>query len=149
MESPSGLFYCIGRFWPQRNGGKIIPAELAAPPASIGALLRERREVIAVDAGANEMWWRCREWIFPQQLQDIGRSLEQTFQQAHEPGVLLVIAKRREPHLPIQTRLMRLNPDRPALDVARLVAKFVCQPGIAVIRAFDNNPRPCGGLHPK
>ena len=79
------------------------------------------------------------ERIIFQQREHIGRALKQAEAEVHEPRVLPVVAQRGEPHLPVQSRLVRLDEAGTTLRVAGFPFEFVRQPGDAVIAALDDD----------
>jgi hypothetical protein len=54
-------------------------------------------------------------------------------------------AERREPHLPVEARLMGRDESRPLPDLARFVRESVGLPGRAVATAFDDDFASLGG----
>src|SRR5579872_246380 len=65
--------------------------------------------------------------------------------QTDKPGILLVIAERGKPHLPIQAWLVRSNPGRTALHVSGLITERVLAPLGAVVRSLNNDFRTACG----
>src|SRR5207302_8825560 len=82
-----------------------------------------------------------------EQRLDLFRALQKPTDEGDEPGILLVTAEGREPHLPIEPRLMRLDEGRRAGEVARLPSEFVLEPVLSVVAAFDDDLRACGRHH--
>lgn len=64
-------------------------------------------KVVVVELGPDELWRFVGEWIVLDQLQDLSLSSHQSVDQVNKPGVVLVAAQSRKPHLPVQARLMR------------------------------------------
>jgi len=77
-------------------------------------MLVRRCESIAIqdraDVARRPIWKR----VMRKQLPDVPLSLEQTNGEPDEPGILLRGSQRGEPHLPIESRLMRRAPARRA-----------------------------------
>ena len=62
--------------------------------------------MVVVERSAHIVGRLVGEGVVPHQLQDLGLPGQQAVDQRHEPGVVLVVAQRREPHLPVQPRLV-------------------------------------------
>ena len=50
-----------------------------------------------------------------------------------------MIAQRREPHLPVESRLKGFDPGRGAPQVTGLGFKFIGKPGLSVVAPFNND----------
>src|SRR5215472_15971763 len=77
--------------------------------------------------------------ILFQQCRYCGLILPQPLDEARKPKEAPWVLERGEPHLPVQTRLVRDVPERFPRDIARLVPEFVFAPFDAVIRALNND----------
>jgi len=56
-----------------------------------------------------------------------------------EPAILLIGPERREPHLPVQARLVGRHRERASRKIAGLVFELVSLPGLAVVAALHHN----------
>ena len=54
-----------------------------------------------VEGGADIVGRLVREGVIPHELQDLRLGAEQTVDQRDKPGVVLVVAEGRKPHLPV------------------------------------------------
>ena len=64
-----------------------------------------------------------------------------------KPGRARVEAQRCEPHLPIQSRLVRRDEARPAVHITRFPFEFVGVPGDAIVASFDDDFETLGRHH--
>src|ERR1044071_744512 len=95
--------------------------------------------------GANKTRWSSRKRIAFDQTKDLWFSLQQADAKIQEAGILLIIAERCEPHLPIQTRLMWLNKFGTNFYITGFVLELIIQPICSIITSLDNDFRPsCG-----
>src|SRR6266850_7556626 len=93
----------------------------------------------------NELRRRSPERVVREQPENRLLTLEQPPSEAPEPRLLIELAERRKPHLPIETRLIRRHPGRAPPEVAGLVLELVWQPRGAIVRALDNDFGSGGG----
>src|ERR1039458_8070093 len=115
------------------------------PPGAGLAARGEIGKAVVVNHRANIARRGIGEWIAFDQPQHWARALQEAYAEVHHPGILPIGAQRGEPHLPIQSRLMRRNEPGPARDVARLVFELVLPPGDAILAALNDNLRARGG----
>src|SRR5438309_1471838 len=104
-----------GRGWPrslailppariaQGKHRTILAPQLTAPPRALRPASGEVGEVIIIDQRPDVFRRRFGEWVSFQQRQHFRRTLQQPVAEVDEPGVLSIIAERREPHLPVQS----------------------------------------------
>src|SRR5579885_1183467 len=108
---------------------RVIGAEqLTLPPIAGFPALLGVGEVIIVQQDANVARRGIWKWIALEQGRHRRRILQQPLQQVPEPPLGARIAQRREPHLPVQARLVREIPQRPPVEHAGLVLEFIFRP---------------------
>src|SRR5262249_38316456 len=108
---------------------------LALPPGAGRPALGAVGGVVVVQGGAQEPGRTSGKRILREQGRHRRRSLEQPGTEGEKPPVLLVRAEGREPHLPVEPRLVRRHEARTAAEVSRLPAELVGLPGFAVVAA--------------
>jgi len=87
------------------------------------------------------------EGIRPEQRQHARLALEKALEQRVEPALRARGPQRREPHLPVQSRHVRLLPGGQAREIVRLPRQRVALPRAAVRAALDLDLAPLGGHH--
>src|ERR1051325_5656617 len=97
---------------------------LAPPPIARRAALGEVGEMIFVKHGAQVARRFFGERIFLEQREHVRRALRQTNQEIHEPRIATIITEGGEPHLPVQTRLVRGDKGGPALEIPRFPSEL-------------------------
>src|SRR5690242_20569077 len=98
--------------------------------------------MVNVNDGANVARRCVGKRVAFEQGQDFWRTLQETDAEIEHPGVALVSLVKvqgGEPHLPVQSRLVRGDEFWSALESAGFVFEFVFEPGDAVVAAFDDN----------
>src|SRR3972149_3630131 len=93
----------------KRQRFAIQPQLLPTPPRArlppgLGA-----RKMVIVEDGPHVTRRRVGEWVLLQECQHGRRPFQQATHQSAEPRVMFVSTQRREPHLPVQSRLMWLD----------------------------------------
>ena len=138
--------YCGGSpsLLPQREFGTIRAPEFPAPPGAVAAFRRQIGEPVIVHQCANEPGRGVGKRIVLQESNHVRRTAQQPLAEAQEPRVAAVILERREPHLPVQPRLMRRHKRRRAKHVAGFVPKLIRAPVRAIDAAFDDDLGPRG-----
>src|ERR1051325_8728277 len=101
-----------GSFRIQSKNGGVVALQLPFPPFTGGCFFRARRKVILVNPRAQVTWRVLGEWIRLHQGKHLRRSLQEFSAKRNEPIVAAIGFQRREPHLPIQPRLVRLHKSR-------------------------------------
>src|SRR5690242_9395194 len=120
----------------QRNDGHVKAEKVPLPPGP-GFFARGRvcKPILVVN-GADIERRRIGKRIRAQEMEHLGRTLQQANAQIEKPWILLIGTESSEPHLPIQARLMRRNESRAAHWVAGFESEFVSDPGRAVLAPF-------------
>src|SRR5271170_742956 len=72
--------------------------------------------------------WLVRKWISFQKRRHRWFILQQAPEETPKPWQAPRVVERREPHLPIQARLMRDVPARTSRNLSRLVPEFIFAP---------------------
>src|SRR6476646_7291061 len=94
--------------------------DFGAPPPGAGPLpLGRLREAVLPEPRPHETRRNAGKRIAREEREHGRRALEQLLEKTREPGVLLEGAERREPHLPVEPRLVRRHERRTAEEVAR------------------------------
>src|SRR5439155_23242752 len=92
---------------PQSDFRTIQSFALAPPPVAGRAARRPVGEVIFVEHGTKVARWLFGKRILLDQREHLWRALGQANQEVHKPRIAAVITEGREPHLPVQSRLVR------------------------------------------
>ena len=95
--------------------------------------------MVLINDGADVFGRRVGERVVLKQREHFRRALQQAHAEIDEPRVFAISAQGREPHLPIQPRLVRRDEARTPLQVPRFVIEFIRQPGLTVVAPFDND----------
>src|SRR5206468_5825333 len=109
------------------------------PPMPRSAPLRKRREGVLIEDGAYVLRGTVREGIPGEQRRDVLRAFEQAQHEAEKPRILLVAAECREPHLPIEPRLVWLDERRRPRRITGLPFELVRTPSAPIVAAFDDD----------
>src|SRR5262245_17545438 len=129
----------LGFLFRYREHWTIKPLRFSPPPVACFAMRFAVGEVVIIDNGSDVARRFAGKWIALKQTQDFGRTLQQAHTEIDEPPIALIVTERGKPHLPIETRLVRRDKPRTALEVAWLVFEFVRHPGLPVVAAFDDD----------
>src|SRR5207248_622161 len=89
-----------------REHGAIQSQSFPPPPLARRAPRREVAELVSVHRRAHVPWWRRGKRIGAQQTQYRSGVLQQARQKRDEPWIPAIVAKCREPHLPVEPRLV-------------------------------------------
>ena len=73
------------------------------------------------------------------QRQHFRRALQQAHAEVDEPGIGARVAERGKPHLPIESRLMRRDERRSAIERAGFRTKRIFLPLDAIVAAAEGN----------
>src|SRR5438067_1164705 len=97
---------------------------VAFPPCAGGLVLGPRSEMVVVNGGADVTRWLVWKWIARQQSQDLGIIFQQIPNEGLKPPPFPLRTQCREPHLPIQSRLVRRRPMRRLIQIAGFPFEF-------------------------
>src|ERR1700758_755054 len=109
----------------QRQLRDVNAFPLPMPPLSRDFALVRCREAVVVDLRSYVARGCIRKRIAEKQPEHLRRTLEQALQKLQDPWIGPVVSQCREPHLPVQTWLVRLDPRRVPCQASRLVPEFV------------------------
>src|SRR5437764_6000593 len=133
----------------ERGARQIFAKLLQFPPSAAFAMFLRCRETIAIKRRANvtrRSFWKR---IPLEERYDFWLAAQKGDHCLNKPRIFPIRTKGREPHLPIQPRLMRRTPARRAHYVTRFPFEFVRPPIDSVGAAFDHNLAPISGHHAK
>src|SRR5207247_2851702 len=116
---------------PQSDFRAIQSFALAPPPVSGRAARCEVGEMIFVQHGAEVARRFFGKRILFEQREHLRGPLGQANQEVHKPRIAAIITEGGEPHLPVESRLVRRDEGGPALRVPWLPFEMVSQPGEA------------------
>src|ERR1041385_4783991 len=91
----------------QRNRWQIFAAFFTRPPGAGRTVFLRRCKMVLEQFRANVLRRSVGKRISRKERRHVRRIVEQTLEQADEPWILPVSSQRGEPHLPIESRLMR------------------------------------------
>ncbi len=123
----------------QRKRWQVFAKLLAFPPRARVTKFVLRRESVAIQCRSNVTWRSVRERVVCEQAIDFMRPLKQSVNQCHEPRVFAWRSQCGEPHLPIESRLVRRTPTGGAFYVTWLPFEFVRQPVNPIRAAFEDD----------
>src|SRR3984885_6679500 len=109
-----------------------IQSQWPPVPPDARALLLWALKTVVVELRPHVQWRFVRKRIPLQQRRHRRFVFQDSLQELWKPAQSSWVVERSEPHLPVQARLVRDVPGRPALQVAWLVAEFVFTPLDAV-----------------
>mmetsp|Transcript_46586 Transcript_46586/g.116017 ORF Transcript_46586/g.116017 Transcript_46586/m.116017 type:complete len:263 (+) Transcript_46586:359-1147(+) len=104
----------LRRFGPTQQPYKLLPQSHD-----------ERQHVLLVRVGGVLFG---QERVALQKARGVWVVVQQLVDQMDQPAILLVAAQRSEPHLPVESRLVRLGDCRPGVLPPRLISKLILQP---------------------
>src|SRR5206468_11572502 len=120
----------------ERHRGKVQASWRPPPPIAAGAPLREAGEGILIERGPDVPGGMIRERIVREQRRDDLRAFEQSQRKREKPRILVVAAERREPHLPVEPRLVGLDERWRPRQVAGLPFELVRAPCVPIVASF-------------
>src|SRR5579883_305984 len=121
----------------ERERRTVIAERPGARPPIAAPMCRKVGKAIVIQATAQVARWLVGKWIVCEQRAHGGRSLEQPLLKAQEPTVVSTLAERREPHLPIESRLVRLDELRLPVDRSRLPFEEIFAPLLSVLASLE------------
>ncbi len=119
--------------------GAYSPSSSRRHHSALLALRFQIGEPILINHGADLLRRRAAERISGEQRKHIRLVIEQALLGPDDEAVILPWAKRGEPQIPIETRLIRGVNSRRRFHILRLVAKWIGDPCFAVARALKFN----------
>src|SRR5207247_11191609 len=114
---------------PQSDFRAIQSFALAPPPVSGRVARREVGEMIFVQHGAEVARRFFGKRILFEQREHLRGALGQANQEVHKPRIAAIITEGSEPHLPVESRLLRRDEGEPARWGPRLPVAMVEQAG--------------------
>src|SRR5437762_720569 len=123
----------------ERKRRQIFAQLLPFPPRTGLTMFLSGREAVAIKHGANVTGGRIRKRIVRKKSFDIAFASQQRNHRAHKPRIIPRCPERGEPHLPIETRLMRCAPAGRAHHVARFPFELVWIETYSVRASFDHD----------
>jgi len=117
----------------QGDGRHVTLPEFSLPPVARGPFFRRRGEAVVIDQRSDIARGRNWEGVVTQQPENFWLALQQPAQEIQNPGVGSVIPQRGEPHLPVEARLVGLDPGWCPRQIAGLVPELVRLPGGSVV----------------
>src|SRR5207253_11457940 len=96
-------------------------------------------EPVSVKPGANVSRASVRKRVGGEQSRDLLLIVQEASDHSHKPAILSRRAQSREPHLPIQSRLMWCAPAGNPIQLAWLPFELVRGPLNAIVTSFNND----------
>src|SRR5271170_7479471 len=118
--------------------GEVESQQTSVPPNAFRFFLTAGIGVV-IELRAQVNRWLVRKRISFQKRRHRWFILQQTPDETPKPWQAPGVVERREPHLPVQARLMRDVPGRASRNLSRLVSEFVFAPFDAVVRTLNDD----------
>src|SRR5271156_3478274 len=109
----------------ERKDRRIQTQQLAPPPVAGLPLLPHRREPVLPEHRADILGRSAGERVAPEERENIPAVGEQPLLSKRDKGVLLPVAQRGEPQVPVEPRLIRRIDTRSLIEGLRLIPEGV------------------------